>query len=620
MCGILGIASINKIYDPGCMKSGLKKMQHRGPDASGVWISPHQHVALGHNRLAILDLTNHGNQPMQDLSQRFSITFNGEIYNYKALKDELRVKGSEFFSNSDTEVIIEAYKHWGTNCLSKIEGMFAFGLYDAVAEVLFLARDRAGEKPLYYSFDKGELIFSSEIKGILSLSKHLQEIDTASLQSLLFQGYVMGGRSIFQSIHKVPPAHAIQLTLKKGELKQWCYWNIPSFDPNHKLNETELLSNLEEKLLSSVKRQLHADVPVGILLSGGLDSSLITALAAQLTSQVKTFNVSFPDQEKFDEAKHARLIANHFGTDHVEIEASKIVPEILPMLIGQMDEPMIDSSIIPTFLVSKEIAKHGKVALGGDGGDEVFGGYYHYSYLQKLENLAGGFPLQMRKVVSSMSRHLLPTGFRGANWIEALNTDLKTQLPFMYAHFNNKEQKKLLQLNPNELSDIQMYWQNCVPESTSLLSRSMRMDFLNYLPEDLLVKVDRAGMMNSLEIRAPFLDKHVVEFAFQYVPDSLKATERDRKIMLRRMARKLLPESFDFKRKQGFSLPLSSWLKKGVWREYFQDELLGDGQELFDHKFIQQLFRGQDLGMNNSERLYGLLMIHLWMKSNNLSI
>lgn len=620
MCGILGIATTDKIHHTEGLQAGLSKMKHRGPDASGVWMSSSQKVVLGHNRLAIVDLTTHGNQPMHDGSQKIHITFNGEIYNYKALKSELELSGAVFHSQTDTEVILEAYKRWGTDCLARLEGMFAFGLFDEAQEMLFLARDRAGEKPLYYSYAQGEMIFSSEIKGIFSLSDQEKQIDLTAFQSVLFQGYVMGEASIFKTIRKLPPAHAISYDLKQGGWKQWRYWDIPAYEANHKLSESELLTTLEEKLKTTVKQQLHADVPVGVLLSGGVDSSLITALASELSPQVKTYNISFPDQLKFDESEHARSIANHFKTDHTEIEASKITPEILLQLATDMDEPMIDSSILPTYLVSKEIAKHGKVALGGDGADEVFGGYYHYSYLQKLQSLSGSLPLPLRKMLSAFSQSLLPLGFRGRNWVNALRTDLTHELPFMYAHFDVQEQGKCLPLPQQQMMDIEAYWQARVPKTASLLSRSMRMDFSNYLPEDILVKVDRASMMNSLEIRAPFLGQHVVEFGFQYLPDSLKATAQKRKIMLKRMAQKQFPEAFDWQRKQGFSVPLSSWLKEGIWSIFFKDELLSRSQTTFNHQYIERLFRGQDRGFNNAERLYALMMIHLWMKTHDLSL
>lgn len=619
MCGIVGIASTNRITKPELLQEALAKLKHRGPDASGVWLSSNQKVTLGHNRLAILDLTDHGNQPMHDASNKIHLTFNGEIYNYKALKKELQLSGVTFQSHTDTEVVLEAYKRWGTDCLSRIEGMFAFGLYDENMELLFLARDRAGEKPLYYSFTNGQIIFSSEIKGIFAVAQQDRQVDLHALQSLLFQGFVKGDKSIYQEIQKLPPAHALRYDLSEGEISQWRYWHLPKYQTDRQLGESELLERLEEKLKQSVRQQLQADVPVGILLSGGVDSSLITAMAAQLSGHVKTYNVSFPGQHKFNESAHARLVAHHFGTDHTEIEASQMTPEILLQMASEMDEPMIDSSILPTYLVSQEIAKYGKVALGGDGADEVFGGYYHYSYLQKLQQLSTVIPLPIRKFLSATAHMLLPLGVRGGNWMDALRVDLRNELPFMYAHFDDREQQKFLRLKKQHLIDIEKDWQAWVPEEKMLLSRSMRMDFSNYLPEDILVKVDRASMMNSLEIRAPFLDHHVVEFAFEYIPESLKATPQKRKILLKNMGKKLLPETFDWKRKQGFSIPLSAWLKEGEWRTFFKDELFSGQQDLFDHKYINRLFRDQDRGLNNSERLYALLMIHLWRKAHQPS-
>ena len=351
-------------------------MAHRGPDDAGEWWSEDSRVGLAHRRLSIIDLSPAGHQPMSDVSRTLTIIFNGEIYNFSELRTELESKGQVFRSHGDTEVILAAYREWGTECLSRLNGMYAFAIYDARRQTVFLARDRAGEKPLFYHHANGTLRFASELKGLMVDPALSRRIHPESLDCYLAMGYVPGGRCILQGFSKLPAAHALRFDLRAGEAKVWRYWQLPereSAAAQEPPDGPSLLDQLERLLEEAVRRQLVADVPVGVLLSGGVDSSLVTAMAVRASAKVKTFTIRFPGHGKLDETEHARSIARHFSTEHLELEAQPSTAELLPRLARQFDEPVVDSSMIPTFLLSQLVREHCAVALGGDGGDELFG-------------------------------------------------------------------------------------------------------------------------------------------------------------------------------------------------------------------------------------------------------
>jgi asparagine synthase (glutamine-hydrolysing) len=388
---------------------------------------------------------------------------------------------------------------------------------------------------------------------------------------------------------------------------------------NH--DEQDLLNELEALLEDSVRRQLVADVPVGILLSGGVDSSLITAMAVRATSKVKTFTVGFPGAGKYDETAHARLIARYFDTEHIELNASAIIPNLLPKLARQYDEPIIDSSMIPTYLLSQLVRQHCTVALGGDGGDELFGGYMHYNRLLWTHDKFRWMPAAMRKALAYGAKTILPLGFKGRNWLQSLSCNLDSCLPLIAAHFDGAARQQLMGGGEGRFWPLvsEGIWNSRIPLDYDLLQRATRMEFENYMPEDILVKVDRASMLNSLELRSPLLDYRIIEFAFGRVPSNLKATALQRKIFLKKLAARVLPAEFDKQRKQGFSIPFSDWLQKGPWRDYFCDILL-NGQCMFDKKAISRLIRNQDLGMSNHERLFGLVLFELWRREYHVSL
>jgi asparagine synthase (glutamine-hydrolysing) len=620
MCGIVGFGASSAEPNRGWLRQGRDAMTHRGPDDAGEWWSADGRVGLAHRRLSIVDLSPLGHQPMHLPKRGLSIVFNGEIYNYHLLRDELIKLGFTFLSNSDTEVILAAYAAWGEKCVARFIGMFAFAIYDEPQQKLFLARDRAGEKPLFYYAKNRSLQFASELKAILVNPVNPRRIDVESLDCYLAMGYVPGKYCILDGYNKLPPAHALSFDLLKGETKVWQYWQLPEFDNESKyLDEATLVDELEFLLENAVRDQMVADVPVGVLLSGGVDSSLITAMAVRTSNRVQTFTIGFPGYGKLDETEHARLISRHFGTDHTELMAENATVELLPRLAQQFDEPMVDSSMIPTFLVSHLVRQKCTVALGGDGGDELFGGYGHYSRLLRMQQIYTYFPRWFRKSIAYSAERFLPVGIKGRNYLQNVDVDLRNGLPLIANYFDITQRHKLLREYLGSHNAVaESIRAACIPQERDLLQRSTRMDFKCYLVEDILVKIDRASMLNSLEIRAPFLDHRLIEFAFKKVPSFMKANKTDKKILLKKLTERVLPKGFDKNRKQGFSIPLTDWLTQGPFRELFWDTLLSSDC-IFDSRTIQSLLKGQDNGFSNGERLFALVQFELWRKNYKIS-
>lgn len=621
MCGLVGIASSFPVVDFAWLTMGRDSMNHRGPDDSGDWWSDDGRVGLSHRRLSIIDPSPAGHQPMQDEQRGLTIVFNGEIYNFRELRGELEQCGYSFHSSSDTEVLLAAYEIWGEDCLSRLNGMFAFALHDARRQTVFLARDRAGEKPLFYHLDKGTLHFASELKAILTDPSLPRRLNPEALDCYLAMGYVPGERCILQGYNKLPAAHALMFDLQSGKAKVWRYWHVPDLTleaaAGHD-DDLRLADELEWLLEDSVRRQLVADVPVGVLLSGGVDSSLITAMAVRSSSDIKTFTVGFPGHGSMDETEHARLIARHFGTEHIELAAQPTTADLIPLLATQFDEPMVDSSMIPTFLVSQLVREHCTVALGGDGGDELFGGYGHYNRLLWMQERLGRIPLPLRKAIS-FGAEKLPVGIKGRNWLQGLGVDLQQGLPLIASYFDATNRRQLMAKHVGWELVAESIYNNRIPAHRDLLQRATRMDFQDYLAEDILVKVDRASMLSSLEVRAPLLDYRLIEFAFSKVPSHLKSTSQDKKILLKRLTAKVLPPEFDRQRKQGFSIPLAEWLKEGPFLRLFQKVLLDEGC-IFDRRAVRELFKGQARGYNNGERLFALVLFELWRREYSITI
>jgi asparagine synthase (glutamine-hydrolysing) len=620
MCGIVGVAGDVRISAESLVAM-RDSMRHRGPDDAGVWWSEDRRVGLGHRRLAIIDLSAAGRQPMTDASGTLQIVFNGEIYNYQALRKELEALGRRFRTATDTEVILEAYLAWGSDCLPRLNGMFAFALYDARHRLLLLARDAAGEKPLFYRVDAGRLVFASEVKALLADPACPRELDVDALDAYLAFGYVPGERCLLRGIRKLPQGHVLTFDVRAGTSRTWAYWALPPHEPGA-ATDAELLDELERLLADSVRLRLIADVPVGVMLSGGVDSSLIAAMAARVSSRrIKTFNISFPGYGAFDEAPYARAVARHFGTEHVELAAEPATVDLLPGLARQYDEPIADSSMVPTYLVSRLIRQQATVALGGDGGDELFGGYYQHSWVQQQNQIGGWLPRPVRRAARSAITRLMPVGAKGRNYLLGLTVDH----PFNIVQFNvifdaGTRQRLLAPLGAGRpaAGGPEAYKAALCLDRATPLQQSTTLDFRTYLPDDILTKVDRASMLCSLEVRAPFLDTRLIDLAFRRVPDRLRATTRERKILLGRLAGRVLPAGLDLTRKQGFVMPLDRWFK-GEWGRFFEDVLTSRDADLFDRHAVRQLLAGQRRGFSNTSRLFALAMIELWRREYRIS-
>jgi asparagine synthase (glutamine-hydrolysing) len=451
-----------------------------------------------------------------------------------------------------------------------------------------------------------------------------RELDLESVDFYLTYGYVPGERCILKGSRKLAQGHAATYDVEADRLRIWPYWQLPEPQSGEESSAEELTEELDGLLENSVRRQLVADVPVGILLSGGIDSSLVTAMAARVAAgPVKTFTISFPGHGSYDEGPYARLVAQHFGTDHTELTAEPATVELLPELARQYDEPMADSSMVPTYLVSRLIRRHATVALGGDGGDELFGGYPHYSWVARQERLRRFFPGQTRRLAGKAAARAMPVGMRGRNYIIGFTSDLPQSIAHVNMYFDKWSRYRLLS---EEIR--RSFSRDGLPEeykatlSTTIstpLQQATAVDFRTYLVDQILVKVDRASMLTSLEVRAPWLDHRIIEYAFGRVPDSLKSTRKERKILPRLLASRLLPAGMDLKRKQGFSMPLTAWFK-GEWGAYIESVLNEIDHRLFNPRAVRGLIAGQRRGYSNTQRLFALTMFELWRREYKVEI
>jgi asparagine synthase (glutamine-hydrolysing) len=615
MCGIVGQVFQKDRCNPEILRAMRDSMIHRGPDDAGEWYSSDFSVGLAHRRLSIIDLSSGGHQPMLDECGHSCIVFNGEIYNFQDLRRELGGKGCKVRSESDTEVILASYREWGGECLHHFNGMFALALYDFERRRLFLARDRAGEKPLYYFHSNGKFVFASELKAIMADPAFSRVLDNQAFDHYLAYGYVPGNMCILKGVKKLEAGHALEYDFEKDEVHSWCYWQLPEQNKGNKGDIDLLLYELEELFRDSVKRQLVADVPVGVMLSGGLDSSLITALAVAMSPhRIRTFNVSFRGHQGFDESEHARLIAGYFGTHHEELVAEPTSFNLLPEIAKQFDEPIADHAVVPTYLLSREIRKHVKVALSGDGGDELFGGYSHYNWLLKQEYVRKYAANSLRQCVSRFASDYLPIGMLGRNYLIGLSDDYRNSISHINLYFDRLSRKRICSSGIRPADD------HATPETcrSSLsgsmqtpLRQGMEADFRTTLSDGYLVKVDRASMLASLEVRAPLLDYRIIEFAYGRLPDHLKVTRNARKILLRHLAKRLLPKEYDVTRKQGFTMPLHAWFK-GDWGVYMESVLTNSDGNLFNKRSIQDLISLQKRGYSNTNRIFALTIFELW--------
>ena len=619
MCGITG-----KIYfdrsrniDAHELKKATDVIYHRGPDDEGFYIN--NNVGLGFRRLSIIDLS-HGHQPLANENDSVWIVFNGEIYNYLELREHLIKKGHVFKTKSDTETIVHLYEEYGTECVNYLRGMFGFAIWDNNKQELFCARDRSGIKPFYYYADDEKFIFGSEIKSITRSGDIDKTLSNEALNSFFAFGYITSNLSIYSKIKKLQPAHYLLLSFKdKPTIEIKKYWEI-SFEPDFSKTEDQWMEEIEECLSDAVQSHMISDVPIGAFLSGGIDSSAVVAMMAKNSSSpIHTFSIGF-QEEKFSELKYAREIAEKYGCVHHEqiVEPESII--LLPKLIGAFDEPFADSSAIPTYYVCKFAREHLKVVLSGDGGDEFFAGYNIYTYLKKIYKTSSSFP-SFNKFFWGNINKLIPENFAGKGTTHMLSQN-REHLGAHLSIWSTDKRKKLIGGGDTfkYSNEPELFKQGLLDKGNGndFISNLQYLDIQTYMTDDVLTKVDRASMMNSLEVRVPLLDHKFMELSFK-IPSKLKLNGNEQKYILRKSLTKYLPDSILNRPKAGFSIPLSGWFQEEL-KEYIDDILLSDNSLSANHlnkRYVKDLLNDNKKGMrDNSARIWTLLCFEEWLKQN----
>jgi asparagine synthase (glutamine-hydrolysing) len=620
MCGIAGIVALDREgpIDSRLLKRMCERLVHRGPDDEGLYTD--HHAGLGIRQLRIIDLVT-GQQPMANEDRSVWAVQNGEIYNYQELRPALEARGHRFATRSDTESIIHAYEEWGDGCVDHLRGMFALAIWDQRRERLVLARDRLGIKPIYYAVHGGQLAFASELKALLEIPGIPREIDLEALDDYLTFEYIGGARTIFKAIRKLPPGHLLVCDDGRARVRQ--YWDLPGHVDEGR-DEREYCREIVETLSESVRLHLLSDVPLGAMLSGGIDSSTVIGLMSRLSPDpVKSFSLGFRDPS-YDELPWARLVARRFETDHHEEIVEPDAVQLATRLVEHLDEPFADVSIFPTYLVSRMARRHVTVTLSGDGGDELFAGYD--SYL--ADRGARLVPAPLRTVLAgAVRRAVRPTAHKrgpgnvARRFVQGLSFPPELEHARWVAYLSRSEKQTLY--TPALRAELGAYepFQQVVEHFERApfrdrLARQLYVDLKTYLPDDILVKVDRMSMANSLEARVPLLD-HVFVERVAAIPSRLKLRGATRKYIFKRAVAPLLPAQILAKRKEGFSIPMKSWLRQEL-RPLMRD-LLSPAevkrQGYFDGAEIERLMIEHDAGReNHSHRLWALMVFQLWSR------
>ncbi|MEE2637944.1 MAG: asparagine synthase (glutamine-hydrolyzing) [Acidobacteriota bacterium] len=623
MCGIAGkvVHGRGAQVDVSLVRRMTASLSHRGPDDQGVWVEGG--VGLGSRRLAVIDLSPRAKQPMANEDGAIRVVFNGEIYNFLELRHELEHRGHRFRSSSDTETIVHLYEDEGVECVRRLDGMFAFALWDARTATLLLARDRLGQKPLFYRHHGDTLWFGSEPKAIFQDESIHPEPDLEAIHHYLTYGYVPSPWSAFKGVRKLEPAH--YLTVRRGKTRVDRYWTLP-YEPKRGASEDALVSELDDLLSRAVRRRLVADVPLGALLSGGLDSSAVVALMRRATSgPIKTFSIGF-EQPEYDERVYARSVATALGTDHHELVVRPDAATLLPKLAYHYNEPFADSSAIPTWCLSRLARRSVTVALSGDGGDESFLGYDRYAAV-RLASRLDSLPRPMRVTAAALARWLPDASAKSrVTRLRRFARGLDLSPSRRYGRWLSialDEHKRALYA-----PDFARRWlpidslgllENRAAESDACsdVERMASTDMGMYLPDDLLVKMDIASMAHSLEVRSPLLDHHVVEFAAR-LPVALKLRRGTSKYLLRRVVAKTLPAPILMRRKMGFGVPLDYWLRHEL-RDMSRDLLLDNTamqRGYFDPAGVQHLLDAHMEGRGQHHaRIWGLLALEQWHRT-----
>lgn len=619
MCGIAGFCNMPYNWHENITRMN-NRMYHRGPDAQGSWASENADIVLGHRRLSILDLSMAGSQPMVSKSGRYIIALNGEIYNYRELAERLKRENiiKIFRSSSDTEVLLETCEAYGIKkalCMAK--GMFAIALYDIKEQTLYLARDRMGEKPLYYGLLEKGFVFASDISAIQENINFHEKIDQNALALYFRFGYIPAPYSIYENVKKLEPGSILTLHFPFIKVDIQKYWDIMQIAQEGQENlfqgtEEEAVDYLDDLLKKSIKDQMVADVPVGAFLSGGVDSTVVVAIMQQLSrKKIKTFTIGLKEQS-YNEAEFARKTAEYLGTEHTELYISdKDAQLVIPKLSSIYGEPFADSSQIPTYLVSKLAKESVTVSLSGDGGDELFAGYNSYRMVENIWGIIHYLPYSVRKRVSQ--------------WIEIGNVSSLKKIAQLLPAESAEDLYRLMIISKGverklfERKDMPEYYYSKYPSSflKGTVNNIMLMDMLMYHPDDILTKVDRAGMSVSLESRIPMLDRDIVEYAWR-LPLKYKKNGKFGKKILKEVLYRYIPKEMMERPKKGFSIPLGQWIRNGELREWAEELIKGDSfknQEIFMEKQVKRIWDDFIKTGEGEEEIWFMLMFAAWIQT-----
>lgn len=624
MCGIVGIIgnSENKAL---MLNNALQVQRHRGPDGTSVEFF-NDIGCFGHNRLSIIDLSQHAKQPMWDRSHRFCLSFNGEIYNFKTLRKELIRLGRTFQTESDSEVLIEAWSEWGVNTINRLVGMFAFAVWDHHQKELFLVRDRMGEKPLYYGYIDNQIgngvVFASELKGILAQNVIEKKLSLSALNHYLKFGYTNTADCIFENIYKLSPASYLHFSYLSKKIEIKTYWHLSSFfNQKIAIPFSEAVQNLNDLLSDSISQQRIADVPLGAFLSGGIDSStIVSKMSDQRFKKINTFSIGFYD-EAYNELKQSQMVANQLGVAHFVKKVGLSLADDIVSIVNAFDEPFADTSLIPTYYLCQFARENVTVSLSGDGGDELFGGYTTYQADRHYRSMKS-LPLSIRKYLVSACR-FLPTSFSKVSLDYKIKQFLNgclhepQQAHFSWReHFSTLERNLLIKEDIKKImmsqdNDANINWFKDV-SACHYLDQAMYVDMKTWLVDDILVKVDRASMAHSLEVRAPFLDHRIVEFAAS-LPVEYKIKGRSGKHILKVSQHKYLPKKITYQSKKGFNSPVAQWLSGDLYN-IARDVTLGSKlSNWFNTETIEDLWIAhQNRSCDNGYRLFNLFCFGLW--------
>lgn len=614
MCGIAGILSLNsRSVCVEELQSMCAAMTHRGPDDDGFYVG--RGMGLGMRRLSIIDLET-GRQPVHNEDGSIWVVLNGEIYNFKELRRALERRGHSFYTATDTETIVHLYEEYGVYCVEKLRGMFAFALWDDRSKILLLARDRLGIKPLYYAQVGGRLAFASELKVLLQLPEVKRSLNWKAVDHLFTFLSTPGAESVVAGVHKLEPAHV--LTVSPGRAPRIArYWDV-HFEPDYTRTETYFVERLRALLEESVRLHMVSDVPLGAFLSGGVDSSAVVATMSRLTARpIKTFSIGFPEK-RYNEAPYARRVAEEFGTDHRELILEPHTFELVEDIAWFLDEPFGDSSAIPTYMVSKLAAEEVTVALSGDGGDELFAGYDRYR-VEERERRYRFLPTLARRALGSIGKKM-PEGMRGRNFLRHLSLTGTERYLDASTLFRLEEKRKLFHPEIFALFSHDAPWRalaaGLAKEDHHWLSALQYLDLKNYLPLDILTKVDRMSMAHSIEARVPLLDHKLVEFAAT-IPPEFKLRNGTTKDIFKRAMRGILPEEIIDRRKQGFAIPLGRWFR-GRLAHFLREILLSDTSRrrgIFNPAYIERLVTMHERGRELDLHLWTLVSFELWCRT-----